>query len=322
MGDFLIYAFLLDCQGGSREMSPDEIASWTPEQGLLWLHFDYSKPGTKEWLEQQDYLDDIAIAALTAEDTRPRATTHNGGLLVALRGVNMNPESDPEDMVSIRLWLDPHRVISSRKRKLLSVDDILAALKEGEGPESAAGFLAMLCDRLVWRMAYAIDNAEDRVDELEESVLTMARSKLRRDLSELRRQAISLRRYLAPQREALSWLQSLRLSWFEESGKIDIRESANRLSQYIETLDSIRERAGVTQEELVNQISEESNARMYLLSLVSAVFLPLGFATGLLGVNVGGVPGVDNSDSFMIFVGVLVVIAAGIMVYFRYKRWV
>jgi zinc transporter len=322
MDDFLVYAYLLDGRGGAKHLSHAEVDAWTPDQGLLWLHMDYSAPGTKDWLEQQDYLDDIAVNALTVEDTRPRATSHNGGLLVALRGVNMNPESDPEDMVSIRLWLDENRVISSRKRRLLSVDDILDAFKENEGPESSGDFLAMLCNRLAWRMSNAIDNAEDRVDELEESVLTVARGKLRHELSELRRQAISLRRYLAPQREALSWLQTVRLAWFDDKSKLEVRESADRLSQYIETLDSIRERAAVTQEELINQISEESNARMYLLSLVSALFLPLGFATGLLGINVGGIPGADNDSSFMIFVGILLTITVGILLYFRFKRWV
>lgn len=322
MDDFVIYAYLLDGQGGATALAPEEVAQWTPEQGLLWLHLDYSKPGTRQWLEQQDYLDEISVSALTAEETRPRATSHKGGLLVALRGVNMNPESDPEDMVSIRLWVDQHRVISSRKRRLLSVDDIIKAFKEGDGPRTSGEFLAVLCDRLVRRMANAIDNAEDRADELEESSLALARSQLRHELSELRRQAIALRRYLAPQREALSWLQSARLAWFEDTERLRIRESGDRLAQYIETLDSIRERAAVTQEELVNQISEESNARMYLLSLVSAIFLPLGFATGLLGINVGGIPGADNDHSFMIFVGILIAIGVGILLYFRYKRWV
>ena len=95
----------------------------------------------------------------------------------------------------------------------------------------------------------------------------------------------------------------------------------DRLAQYIETLDSIRERAAVSQEELVNQISEESNSRMYVLSIVSAIFLPLGFATGLLGINVGGIPGAENHYAFAIFIGILVALAGGLLVFFRYKKW-
>ena len=321
MDDFLVYGMLLDGKGGARPLSHAEIDVWQPSDGLMWLHLDYSKPGTLAWLEEHSGLDDIAIAAMVAEDTRPRATSHNGSLLMALRGVNLNPEADPEDMVSIRLCVDEHRIISSRKRRLLSVDDIVRSFNEGEGPESSAEFVAVLCDRLVRRMAGPIDNAEDKVDELEESLLTSARAKLRSELGQVRRQSIALRRYLAPQREALSWVQSERLPWFDDAHRLRVREVGDRLAQYIETLDSIRERAAVSQEELVNQISEESNSRMYVLSIVSAIFLPLGFATGLLGINVGGIPGAENHYAFAIFIGILLALAGGLLVFFRYKKW-
>lgn len=323
----IIYTYLFDGQGGAREITAQAIDSWTPEQGVLWVHLDYSHGEARSWLsalaarEDIRALDDIAVAALLAEDTRPRAAAHNGGLLMALRGVNMNPNADPEDMVSIRLLADAEIIISSRKRRLLSVDDVVGRFARGEGPRSSAEFIALLCERLISRMAGPIDEAEDRVDDLEESLLSTPRGRLRNQLSDLRRQAISLRRYLAPQREALNWILSERVAWFNNDARAVVRECGDRLAQYVETLDSVRERAAVTQEELVNQISEESNARMYVLSIVSAIFLPLGFATGLLGVNVGGIPGSENPLAFMIFVGMLLGIAGLMLVYFRFKRW-
>ena len=326
MSQFIIYAYLFDGEGGASVLDEKALSAWTPEQGVLWVHLDYSHPETRPWLQKfsqrsDSALDDISVSALLAEDTRPRAAAHNGGLLMALRGVNMNPNADPEDMVSIRLFADQYHIISSRKRKLLSVDDIISRFGKCEGPCNSAEFVALLCDRLVSRMSGPIDEAEDQVDLLEESLLSTARVKLRSQLSDLRRQAIALRRYLAPQREALNWILSERVAWFEAEDRARVREAGDQLAQYIETLDSVRERAAVTQEELINQISEESNARMYILSIVSAVFLPLGFATGLLGINVGGIPGADNDQAFMIFIAMLVGLAALMLVYFRYKRW-
>ena len=327
MSDSIIYAYIFDGSGGARAITTAEIDAWTPEQGVLWVHVDYSHPDTRGWLstfadrEDSASLDELAVSALLAEETRPRAAAHNGGLLMALRGVNMNPNADPEDMVSIRLFADANHIISSRKRRLLSVDDVVGRFARKEGPCTSAEFIALLCERLVSRMSDPIEEAEDSVDLLEDSLLTTPRARLRNQLSDLRRQAISLRRYLAPQREALNWILSERVAWFDNDARAKVRESGDRLAQYIETLDSVRERAAVTQEELVNQISEESNARMYVLSIVSAIFLPLGFATGLLGINVGGIPGADNQQAFMIFVAMLITIAALMLVYFRYKRW-
>ncbi len=322
MKEFIVYSYVFDGKGGATELDEEGLKQWSPAQGTLWLHMNYDYPEVAQYLEQQCGLDEIVTAALTAQETRPRAATHQGGMLMALRGVNMNPNADPEDMVSIRLFATPERIISTRKRRLLSVDDLVSDLKSGEGPQSSADFIAQLCYRLASRMGGPVLEAEDHLDELEESLLSLSRNKLRSELGQLRRQCIALRRYMTPQREALSWLISERLPWFGESQRALVREAQDQLAHKIEALDSIRDRAAVTQEELVNQISEESNNRMYLLSIVSAVFLPLGFATGLLGVNVGGIPGADNSDAFAIFIVVMVAIAGAMLAWFKYKKWI
>lgn len=60
---------------------------------------------------------------------------------------------------------------------------------------------------------------------------------------------------------------------------------------------------------------------MYVLSLVAAVFLPLGFLTGLLGINLGGIPGSDNQSAFFVFVLILILLVAVQIVVFKKKKW-
>ena len=86
-------------------------------------------------------------------------------------------------------------------------------------------------------------------------------------------------------------------------------------------VDAVRERAAVTQEELLSRLSEQLNQRMYVLSIVAAVFLPLGFLTGLLGINVGGIPGADNAQAFWIFSGLLLIAVVIQLLVFRWKKW-
>jgi zinc transporter len=89
----------------------------------------------------------------------------------------------------------------------------------------------------------------------------------------------------------------------------------------MEDLDAVRERAAVSQEELLSRLSEQLNQRMYVLSIVAAVFLPLGFLTGLLGINVGGIPGADNAQAFWIFSGLLLIAVVIQLLVFRWKKW-
>jgi zinc transporter len=77
----------------------------------------------------------------------------------------------------------------------------------------------------------------------------------------------------------------------------------------------------VLQEELIGRIAHEQNARMYVLSVVAAVFLPLTFVTGLLGMNVGGLPGLESPLGFAGSIVIMVVAAAGLLMFFRWKKW-
>ena len=100
-----------------------------------------------------------------------------------------------------------------------------------------------------------------------------------------------------------------------------LREIGDRTTRYVEDLDAIRDRATVTQEELNSSLTEQMNKTMYVLSIVAGIFLPLGLLTGLLGINVGGIPGTENEWAFTVFC-VLLLIIAGLQVWlFRHKKW-
>lgn len=131
-----------------------------------------------------------------------------------------------------------------------------------------------------------------------------------------------MRRYLGPQREALSKLYNERVDWLGDIERMHLRETSDRMMRYIEDLDSSRERASVAQEELMSRLSENMEKRMYVLSIVSTVFLPLSFLTGLLGINVGGIPGAENKSAFLIFCLILSGIGAIQFWIFKIKKWV
>ncbi|WP_193161501.1 zinc transporter ZntB [Microbulbifer hainanensis] len=317
----LIHAYLLDGRGGGGDLSWGEVLSWQPQQGLLWLHFDYSEAAVQHWLREESGLEPLVVEALLTEETRPRTTAIGDGLLLALRGVNLNPESSPEDMVSIRLWVEENRIVSTRRRRLLSVSDLRERLQAGRGPDSAAALVVALTDLLVWRMSDTVEALEDKADELEGRVLSASSAAMRSELAQLRKQTITLRRYLSPEREALARMLVEKVTWFDDQSRIQLREVSDRLLRHIEDIDAVRERAAVTQEELLSRNSEQLNNRMYVLSVVAAIFLPLGFLTGLLGVNVGGIPGAEYPSAFLIFSGLLVLAVILQIVVFRWKKW-
>ena len=242
--------------------------------------------------------------------------------MVFLRGVNLNPGQHPEDMVALRMWIEEHRVITLRHRHLLSIDDLRELIERGLGPASPGTFLVGVCDRIVARMANVITEIEDTVDRLDEQVATGESRALRTQISDVRREAILLRRYLAPQRDAMSRLYSEPVAWLDDTERMRLREIADRTLRYVEDLDAARDRAGVVQEELANRLADQMNSRMYLLSVVAALFLPLGFITGLLGVNVAGIPGTENPGAFVAVCFMLLLLALMQLSVFKHRGWI
>lgn len=293
--DGLVCAYIIAQDGKWQEISWDDICKWQPGNGLLWVHLNRAAEQAKHWLQNESRLDPLIWENLLAEETRPRALEINGNLLINLRGVNLNPGADPEDMVSLRLWLEPDRIITSRRRKIMAVNDIRERISMGRGPKNAGDFLVEVAARLVDRMSPVIENLDETGDDLEDLVVTEERRDVRTKLASIRRQAISLRRYLAPQREAMSCIQAEPIEWIDARQKARLREISDRTIRYVEDLDSIRERAAVIQDEVANRISELINRNMYMLAIVATILLPLGFVTGLLGVNVDGLPGAKDA---------------------------
>lgn len=145
----------------------------------------------------------------------------------------------------------------AEETRLMTANDIKQSIESGKGPHDASEFVETLTDKMVEGLVDVIDDLSDEVDDLEDQVLTTESHKLRPKISELRRHAIGLRRFLAPQREAVSRLFNEKLDWLTEIDRMRLRESADRITRFVEDLDLTRERAVVVQEELMSLLSEK-----------------------------------------------------------------
>jgi zinc transporter len=315
-------SLLLDGSGGARELTDQEVDRWTPGDGVLWVDVDLNdKPGRK-WLTKESGIDANVVAVLLAGETRPRSLVREDGQLVVIRGINMNPGAVPDDMVAVRMFLQRDRIITTRRRKVLSVLDVRQKLLDGAGPATVGQFLVDLTNCLAGRIEAAVENIEGLLEELGEQVSAGDIEVARGNLGIVRRQAAAIRRHLAPQRDAIDRLARVQGGLLTETEAFDLREEGDHLTRHIEDLDLARENALVAQEELTNRIAMEQNARMYLLSVVAAIFLPLTFVTGMLGMNVAGLPGTNNPNGFLISAVIMVGLGIALVAYFRWKKWI
>ncbi|HRX89427.1 MAG TPA: CorA family divalent cation transporter, partial [Steroidobacteraceae bacterium] len=272
--DGLVLACQLDGRGSAARLTWRELDAEQLPGGVWWAHLDRKAARVERWLRDKSGLTDTTIDALLAEETRPRVFRGKVGTIAILRGVNTNPGAVAENMVSIRIWSDGKRVITLRHRRLQTPRDVLAQLVlERCGPRDASELFEGLITRLTERKAAIINGFDDELDNIEEHVEEGDATEVRRELSDLRQEAVVLRRYIAPQREALTSLLIDPPEWLAERSRARLRDTADRLMRYIEELDAARERSMVLKDDISNRLAESTNKTLYILSIISAVFL-------------------------------------------------
>lgn len=308
----VVFKYDLDAKGGVTE-APDN-------QSADWLHLDYSEPGAYEVLSSLGLPEGVA-ESLVREDTRPRATVTSDGALLFLRAINLNPGSEPEDMVSLRMWLTSSRLVTVRQRKLLSVQAVRDSLQAGNGAEDVIGIALEIIREVSSRITEFVSSVDERIGEVEEQYLETQDFSQRANVAGIRREVATVKRFLSPQKDALNSLLTQMRDSLSEADAFHLRDHIDRITRSLEDLDLIRERAMVLQEEMANLNMEQQNQRMYALSIIAAIFLPITFVTGVFGMNVAGLPGIEEPGAFSMVVIAMVALTAAVMGYFRANRW-
>jgi zinc transporter len=321
MKNHILFAYNLEDTGKSSKIDATHITEELKNSGLTWVHLDRNHADTRGWLEKEiAYLDPLITDALLADETRPRITHIHDGILLNLRGVNLNQGATPSDMISIRLWVDKTRIISVQRRQLKAIQDIQTLVINQHAPKDSGDFVSLLITKLLHYIAPEIGNLEENIDTIEEQIIAKPEKHLREKIMNIRYEAIGYRRYLFPQRDIIHQLENSTLEWIHKSHKRKLQENYDIITRYIEDLESLRERSQIIKDELSNALSDTLNRNLYVLSVVSAIFLPLHFFAGLLGVNLGGIPYAENKLAFVTFCGLLaLLITIQIFLFKKYK---
>lgn len=295
----LRFACVINGKGGCEERDWQGVQAWRSEHGFLWIHLERDTPEAIAWIRQKSGLDPLIAQALLDDESRPTIDSFDDALLLVLRGVNI-AERDELELVPMHVWIDEHRAITLRDKDhaLTALRDIRVALRAGRGPRKPGSLLVQLCEKVVRDVAPSIDEMDEAVEKLEDAVIGTASAELRRSLADIRRRAVHLRRYLGPEREALIRLQTEDTRLLDKQDRLRLRCVIDGLVRYLEDLDALRDRTTIIHEDLAAQLSEKIAKTSNRLTAVAALLLPPSLVAGMLGANIGGIPGQDSPSAF------------------------
>lgn len=288
--------------------------------GLVWIHLTTNDERAKLWLGGEAGLSPYVIEALTATETRPRCDAVGAGVVINLRGLSSEELATSDLLASIRIYALGGCVFSVTRKALNALHPVRELIEAGKLLDPG-DLIAALSQAITEELDPVVADLGDSLDDCEEQITSGHAFELRRMVNRARSQAIGLRRFLNPQRAALEKLAAMPNDWLGDDDRLHLSAAADRAARMAEELESIRERAALVHETLTDLRAEQIDQRSLIIAVAAMVFLPLTFITGLLGMNVAGIPFAHEPWAFWGVFWLCVVTAVAIAFYFIRRHW-
>lgn len=285
-----------------------------------WVHLSVQDPDHVNWLKATSGLSQEVVNALLAPKVRPRLAATPNSLLVILRVADTLEASEHEELRSLRIYTEGKRIISTSLYPLPTVQSIRQSWAGKEG--NTCDLFLELVVKSIRGLEPILEELDEQADLLEKQVLDVGQDPEERDVAVLALDSLQLRRYLAPQKEVLSRLFRIDSETFDETHRQRLKSSFDLVCRQLDEVDVLRDRVRIIREQISSHIAEQSNHRLYIFSVIALIFAPLGFLTGLLGVNLGGIPGADHPAAFSSFCAVLLALATVMMIIIKKAKWI
>jgi len=322
-----VCGFVFGADRPGEEIATDEALRWLADGkagddgAFVWLHFDLTRASAERWL--RDHLDLASgfFDALHEGSTSTRIELEGGRMVVVVNDVLYDFGFEATHLATLWVCADRRLVVSARRKPLRSIDRLRVAVLGGEAFRSPASLLVHLLRDQADVLIAIVRDATDRVDGIEDSLLAGRLDTKRANLGALRRVLVRLQRLLAPEPAALFRLLNEPPSWVPDADIVALRHSTEEFSAVLADMAALLERVKLLQEEIGDQIREDGNRLLMLLSVLTVTGLPFTVVGGLFGMNVGGIPLAGDAAGFWIIVGmVAIATAAGTWILFRWRR--
>lgn len=280
---------------------------------LAWIDLDLNDAGAKSWLQSQIRLEEETLNLVLNEVNRNRCLSSSQGLFLSLCYPSGAQEDGKEEAVlHIGVLITPSRILTVHRGCVPSIEALWSVLREDEEElTSAWNVLTQLVLRVTVQVELILDQAAGEIDLLEDRVFEDDSQPPIDELGKIRRQLILDRRHIASMTRVFEESVDDHGLGLDEKSIGELRGVVQSITRLERTVEFFLERANLIQDQIQSQLSDRLNTATLRLGIVATVFLPLSFLTGLLGINVGGMPGSHNPIAFWVVCAILTILAIG-----------
>ncbi len=310
---------------GSVRSGGDELLAVALDPGVAgWIDMNAENETAERLLREQGFHP-LAIEDTFTLQHQPRVEEYGDHLFVIVRGIDFNSEKAVEELQTLKLaaFLRQNLLITIHRKPLRSVREVRSRIEESRRalPGGVVQLLWSICDELIHLYFPIIDELGHRIETLEQEVLNDARHEHLQLILDLRRNLGTLRRTMLPHRSVFGHLANSRDAIFDATASLNFRDTLENVLRLTDAVDQQRDQLTNVKDTYLSVVSQRTNEIMKVLTLFSAIMLPLTFIAGIYGMNFEYIPELASRYGYFLVLGVMVVIAAGMVLWFRRRKW-
>jgi zinc transporter len=283
--------------GPPRELQvADVAAALRAAEGVHWLHFSLANTRVAHFLAESPLVPAPFRGWIAERDARPRIGSMEDGLLLAMTDLEFDAHAPSAETAMLWAYATPRLVVTARSHAVSSTDALRKAVREGLALENGIALVTNLFTLRMEALEREVERLGEDVHDIEDRILSGEVAAQRERLGRVRRQCARIRRHFIHDRVALQRFVAHPPAWLGAGDLARLQRVAEDFGFLLDEYDQVYERAKLLQEELAALVAERTGARLYVLSVLSAVLLPMTLVTGVFGMNVAGVPGVPGGE--------------------------
>ena len=306
-----------------RQLDRNALPATAPASGYYWVDIASPEPG------EADILEHCGVHPLAIEDMRedrhlPKLEAYGDELSLTVHGLWIDHMAEEVDTAELDLSMRPGIIVTYHRETIASVHAVGRRLDEGGGLglERPVLLLHRLLDTMNDVMVPFVGHLERRLDVIEEDLLSTPTEATRHDLYRLQRDVIQLRRAVVPQAEVIRRMGRETMGIFDDADRALFRDVHDHLYRMAELSDSYRQLLDSAMASYRSAQDDQLNDMLRVLTLVSAILLPITMIAGIYGMNFEYMPELSYRPAYFIVLGIFVVIITAMALWFRHRGWI
>ena len=303
----------------------DECFPFKETPTVTWINVDgVHDVGLIQKLGNNFDLHPLIIEDIVHTQQRPKMEESENYIYIVLKMLYFDNAQNETQVEQVSLVFGKNFVISFQEKEGDIFETIRERIRNGKGRIRKMGtdYLAYaLIDAVVDHYFIILENDGEKIEELEDKVVADPKPETLQKIHRLKREMIFLRRSVWPLRELVNSLERGESPLIHKATRIYLRDVYDHTIQVIDTLETYRDMLSGMHDTYLSSISNRMNEVMKVLTIIATIFIPLTFIAGVYGMNFEFMPELKWRWAYFGVWGVIFVVAIGMVIYFKRRKW-